>query len=42
MTEQKAILFDFDGTLVDSLGIWKEVDIIFLEKRGFIYERNRD
>ena len=38
MTAQKAILFDFDGTLVDSLGIWKEVDILFLEKRGFIYE----
>ena len=38
MTKQKAILFDFDGTLVDSLSIWKEVDILFLEKRGFIYE----
>lgn len=38
MTESKAILFDFDGTLVDSLGIWKEVDILFLEKRGYIYE----
>ncbi len=38
MTMPKAVLFDFDGTLVDSLSIWKEVDILFLEKRGFVYE----
>ncbi len=30
----KAIIFDLDGTLVDSMWIWKQVDIDFLEKRG--------
>lgn len=27
-------LFDFDGTLVDSNGVWVEVDNTFLERRG--------
>lgn len=29
-----AIIFDLDGTLVDSMWIWKQIDIDFLEKRG--------
>ena len=28
------ILFDFDGTLVDSNGVWEEVDNTFLARRG--------
>ena len=28
------ILFDFDGTLVDSNGVWEEVDNTFLTRRG--------
>lgn len=28
----KCVFFDFDGTLVDSLWIWKQVDIEFLNK----------
>ncbi len=32
----KAIIFDLDGTLVDSMWIWKQIDIDFLEKRGII------
>ena len=28
-----------DGTLIDSNGIWKDVDIAFLKKRGFAYTR---
>jgi HAD superfamily hydrolase (TIGR01509 family) len=32
----KAIIFDLDGTLVDSMWIWKQIDIDFLERRGII------
>ena len=28
-----------EGTLIDSNGIWKDVDIAFLKKRGFAYTR---
>ena len=33
----KNLLFDLDGTLIDSNGIWKDVDTRFLEKRGLPY-----
>jgi len=29
-----AIIFDLDGTLIDSMWIWKAIDVDFLEKRG--------
>ena len=32
--DKKAVLFDLDGTLVDSLWIWKDIDIEFLGKHG--------
>ncbi|WP_246543196.1 HAD family hydrolase [Fusibacter paucivorans] len=32
----EAIIFDLDGTLVDSMWIWKQIDIDFLEKRGIV------
>lgn len=28
-----AVIFDMDGTLIDSMGVWKEVDYDFLSKR---------
>lgn len=31
---KKAVLFDLDGTLVDSMGIWKEIDIEYLGRFG--------
>ena len=36
----KAVIFDLDGTLVDSMGFWKEIDIAFLDERGIAYEDN--
>lgn len=30
----KACIFDLDGTLLDSMGVWREVDRVFLGKRG--------
>ncbi len=34
----KAIIFDMDGTLIDSLGVWAESDSIFLSRLGHEYE----
>ena len=31
----KAAIFDLDGTLLDSMGVWTKIDIDFLAKRGF-------
>lgn len=30
-----ALIFDLDGTILDSMEVWNEVDEIFLGKRGF-------
>lgn len=30
----KGMIFDLDGTLLDSMGIWEQIDIDFLGKRG--------
>ena len=30
----KAVLFDLDGTLVDSMWVWKDIDIEYLGKYG--------
>lgn len=32
---KKAILFDLDGTLVDSMWMWKQIDIEFLGRYGY-------
>jgi HAD superfamily hydrolase (TIGR01509 family) len=34
MKEYKAVIFDLDGTLIDSMSIWRQVDQEFLGKRG--------
>ena len=35
------LIFDLDGTLIDSNGVWVEVDKIFLSRRGAPYEEIR-
>lgn len=32
MTNTKAVIFDLDGTLVDSMWMWKSIDIEYLER----------
>lgn len=32
--EFKGAIFDLDGTLLDSMDVWKNIDIAFLSKRG--------
>ena len=35
LENKKAVIFDLDGTLVDSMWMWKEIDFQFLSpKRG--------
>jgi haloacid dehalogenase superfamily, subfamily IA, variant 3 with third motif having DD or ED len=34
MREYKAYIFDLDGTLLDSMGVWGQIDSDFLAKRG--------
>jgi beta-phosphoglucomutase-like phosphatase (HAD superfamily) len=31
----KSYIFDLDGTLLDSMDVWTDIDIDFLKKRGF-------
>lgn len=31
----KGIIFDLDGTLIDSMGVWERIDVDFLGKRGY-------
>ncbi len=37
MKTVKAIIFDMDGTIIDSMWIWKQIDIDFLEERGQVF-----
>lgn len=32
LSDIEAVIFDVDGTLVDSMGIWKEIDIAYLSR----------
>jgi len=32
---ESAYIFELDGTLLDSMGVWQEIDVEFLNQRGF-------
>ena len=32
----EVVIFDLDGTLIDSMGVWEKIDSEFLGKRGFV------
>ena len=34
LKHKKAVIFDLDGTLVDSMWMWKDIDIEFLKNYG--------
>lgn len=36
----RAVIFDMDGTLIDSLGVWAEIDQDFLDKRQILVPEN--
>ena len=36
LENKKAVIFDLDGTLVDSMWMWKEIDLEFLSKKGVV------
>lgn len=33
--QYKAVIFDLDGTLVDSMWVWKKIDVEYLSEKGF-------
>lgn len=36
----EGVIFDFDGTLADSMWVWDEVDRAFFEKRGLVFTKD--
>ena len=35
LRQKKAVIFDLDGTLMDSMWMWKAIDIEYLGKYGY-------
>lgn len=42
LKNKEAVLFDLDGTLVDSMWVWKDIDIEFLGKRKIDLPENTE
>ena len=39
ITNKKAVIFDLDGSLVDSMWIWREIDIEYMNRHGYATTR---
>lgn len=39
ITKKKAVIFDLDGSLVDSMWIWREIDIEYMNRHGYATTR---
>ena len=35
LKHKKAVIFDLDGTLVDSMWMWKSIDVEYLDRYGY-------
>jgi len=40
LEDKEAIIFDLDGTLVDSMWMWKDIDMEFMAERGLEFPPN--
>lgn len=40
LKNKKCVIFDLDGTLIDSLWVWRQIDELYLEKKGLICDDN--
>lgn len=40
LNKKKAVIFDLDGTLVDSMWMWKTIDVDFLKEYGYACPRD--
>lgn len=40
--QYQAVIFDLDGTLIDSMWVWEEIDRQFLGKRNILLNHNMD